>query len=108
MVKTTTTVDPVVVDELLHADDIRVERVPVGRLIDEPVTPHYEGAVLVIPILEEVPVVTVRLRLVEEIRIHRGVLERRHRETVPVRRQRVEIERRPIRAPNAKKPKRNL
>ena len=107
IVKTKTEVDPVVVDELLRADDVRVERVPIGRLLDEPVMPHYEGDVLVIPVLEEVPVVSVRLRLVEEVRVHRNVVERRHRETVPVRRQHVEIERRPVRGASAKKSRRN-
>ena len=102
IVKTTTEIDPVVVDELLKKDDLRVERAQVGRFIDRPATPRYEGDVLVIPVMEEVVVVTTRLRLVEEIRIHRRVLSRRHRETVPLRRQRVEIERRPERGMNAK------
>jgi stress response protein YsnF len=52
--------------------------------------------------MEEVPVVTKRLWLVEEIRIQRRVVTRRHRETVPVRRQRVEVERRPVKAMSGK------
>lgn len=97
LIRTTTQIDPVVVDELLKKDDVRIQRTPVGRFIDRPAAPRYDRDVLVIPVMEEVVVVTKRLRLVEEVRIHRGVVSRRHRETVPLRRQRVEIDRRPAR-----------
>jgi stress response protein YsnF len=96
IVRTTTEVDPVVVDETLAEDEVRVQRTPVGRFLDQPASPRYDGDVLVIPVMEEVVVVTKRLRLVEEIRIHRRVVRRRHRETVPLRRQRIEVERRPV------------
>ena len=102
IVKTRTEIDPVVVDETLARDDVRIQRTPIGRFLERPATPHYEGDVLVIPVMEEVPVVTKRLWLVEEIRIHRRVVTRRHRETVPVRRQRVEVERRPVKAMSEK------
>jgi stress response protein YsnF len=102
IVKTKTDVDPVVVDEALERDDIRIERVPMDRFLDEPALPRYEGDVFVIPVMEEVAVVTRRLRLVEEVRIRRAVLGRRHRETIPVRRQRVEVERRPASGASAR------
>ena len=94
IVRTKTEIDRVVVDEVVERDDIRIERAPVDRFIDEPAPPRYEGDTLVIPVIEEVLVVTRRLRLVEEVRITPRVVHRRHRETVPVRRQRVEVERR--------------
>jgi stress response protein YsnF len=102
IVKTTTDIDPVIVDETLARDDVRIRRTPVGRFLERPAAPRYEGDVLVIPLMEEVPVVTKRLWLVEEIRIQRRVVTRRHRETVPVRRQRVEVERRPVKAMSGK------
>ena len=102
LIKTTTQIDPVVVDELLKKDDVRIRRTPVGRFIDRPVAPRYDRDVLVIPLVEEVVVVTKRLRLVEEIRIERAVVTRRHRETVPLRRQRVQIERHPEKGMNAR------
>ena len=93
--RTTTTTDAVQIDEELRVDDVRIERVPVGRFVDAPVMPGFDGDVLVIPIMEEVVVVTKRLRIVEEVRIHRLTTTQRHRETVPLRRQTVRIERRP-------------
>ena len=102
IVKTFTETDPVVVDEMLNRDDLRIQRVPMDRFLDEPATPRYDRDVLVIPVMEEVVVVTKRLRLVEEIRVHRRVVSRRHRERVLVRRQRVEVERRPERGISSK------
>lgn len=89
---------PVVIDEVIERDDVRIERVPVDRFIDEPAVPRYEGDVLVVPVMEEVVVVTRRLRLIEEVRIDPHVVTRRHRETVPVRRQRLEVDRRPVKS----------
>jgi stress response protein YsnF len=89
---------PVVIDEVIQRDDVRIERVPVDRFIDKPAAPRYEGDVLVIPVMEEVIVVTRRLRLIEEVRIDPKVVTGRHRETVPVRRQRIEVERRPVKS----------
>ena len=110
IVKTTTETEPVVVDEPIEADDVTIERTPVGRFLDEPALPRYERDVLVIPIMEEVVVVTRRLRLVEEVRIKRRVITRRHQETVPVRRQRLEVTRRPERtaADSPKRPSRRI
>ena len=48
IVRTTTHTDPVVVDETLEAEEIRIERVPVGRLLDKPARPRHEGDVLVV------------------------------------------------------------
>ena len=93
--RTTTTTDEVQIDEALRADDVRIERVPVGRFVDAPVMPGFDGDVLVIPIMEEVVVVTKRLRIIEEVRIHRRTTTQRHRETVALRRQTVRLERRP-------------
>ena len=93
--KTTTQVDPVIIDETLTADEITVTRTPIGRLIETPPEPHHEGDVLVIPVVEEVLVVERRLRLVEEVRIERRLVTRPHRETVDLRRQHLEVTRRP-------------
>jgi uncharacterized protein (TIGR02271 family) len=94
-VTTTTTYDTVEIDEPATADEVTVERVRVGALVDEPVEPRFEGDVLVIPVMEEVVITSRRFRVVEEVRIRRRVVTRRHRETVKLRRQKVRIERRP-------------
>lgn len=61
-----------VVDEPLLHQEISVERVAIDREIHGEVpTPREEGNVLVIPIIEEVLVVTKQLRLKEELRVTR-------------------------------------
>lgn len=49
--RTTTSTDEVQIDEEMAADDVRIERVPVGRFVDAPVMPGFDGDVLVIPIM---------------------------------------------------------
>jgi uncharacterized protein (TIGR02271 family) len=63
----------VTVDEPLRRETVRVERVPVERLLEgtEPPAPRQEGDTLVIPVVEEVLVVERRLFLREELRVHR-------------------------------------
>ena len=81
------------VEEVLRTSDVDIQRVPMDRVVTEPVESRYEGDTLVIPILEEVLVVEKRLVLREEIRITRRVQEHTERRTVPVRSEHVEIER---------------
>ena len=52
-------------------DDYDIEHVPVGRIIDAPVTQRQEGETLVLPVVEEVLVYRRKLYLREEIRITR-------------------------------------
>ena len=59
------------VREALRHDDVVVERVPVGRVVDSAPSPRQEGDRLVIPVVEEVLVVEKRLVLKEEIHIIR-------------------------------------
>jgi uncharacterized protein (TIGR02271 family) len=57
--------------ELLERDVVDIERVPVGREVEQAPLPFEEGDVLVIPIVEERVVVQKRLVVVEEVRIRR-------------------------------------
>jgi len=57
------------VDEALLREDVKVERIPMDRVLDGPVEPRQEGDTLVIPVVEEVLVVEKRLVLKEEIRV---------------------------------------
>ena len=50
-------------------EDIQIERVPVNRWLSEPASVRYEGDIMIIPVMEEVPVVEKRLRLKEELRV---------------------------------------
>jgi len=81
-----------ILTQAVTRDDLEIERVPVGRDLIEPAKTHREGEWLVIPIMEEVPVVHKQLRLKEEVRIRtrQVVTDQEVRETV--RRERVEIE----------------
>ena len=81
------------VEEILRTSDVDIQRVPMDRVVTEPMESRYEGDTLVIPILEEVLVIEKRLVLREEIRITRRVQEHTERKTVPVRSEHVEIER---------------
>lgn len=53
----------------LRRDEAVVRRVPVNRVVSAPVAVRQEGAVTIVPVLEEVPVVTMQLVLREELHI---------------------------------------
>ena len=78
------------------AERVQVEHVPRDVYVDRTPSPRREGDTLVLPIVEEVPVVQTRLLLKEEVRI-RVVRERSvDRRTIAVRRHEVELEREDI------------
>lgn len=78
----------------LVSDRVNIERVPVDRVVDGPVPDRWEGDTLVVSVLEEVLVVEKRLRVAEELRITRRKEEETVEESVPVRVETAEIERR--------------
>jgi uncharacterized protein (TIGR02271 family) len=86
---------PVAIDETLLRDEVDVQRVPVGRMVEagQSTEPRYEGDTLVVPVLEEVLVVERRLRIKEELHITRNRCEQRHHDTVVLKSEQVSIER---------------
>lgn len=89
--RTTETVPSDVISDVAH-DEVFVERIEIGQLVDTAPQPRQEGDTWIIPVIEEVLVVEKRLKLREEIRItRRSVIEQ-----VPIsgeiRREIVEIE----------------
>lgn len=85
-----------VLDEPLQRHELRIERVPVHRIVaDGDALPgvRYEGETMVVPVLREVPVVLTRVIVVEEVRITRVSEEYRDPQTVKVRVERVSIDR---------------
>lgn len=82
------------IDLQLSSSAITIERVPVNRFIDDPIPDRQDGDTTIISVIEEVAVVEMRLKLVEEVRITRRIETQRLRDTVTVRRQDVTIERR--------------
>lgn len=81
------------VDVPLLRDRVHVERVPVERFLEQPVTAHYQGDTLVIPVMEEVVVVEKRLLLREEIHVTTRREEVQHQEAVTLQREQVSITR---------------
>lgn len=84
------------VRETLRGERVVVTRVPIGRELapGEPApAPRLEGAVTVIPVLEERLVVETRLVLVEEVRVERVATSEEVEIPVTLRRQHAEVER---------------
>ena len=81
------------VDHPLIREEVQVEHVPIGRMVDQVPAPRNEGDTLVIPVLEEVLVVEKRLMLKEEVRVTRRRIEERSTQQVSVRTEEVVVER---------------
>ncbi len=88
------------VETRLSHENYNVERVAVGRFVDNAPVERREGDTLIIPIVEEVAVVVKRLRLVAELRITRNAYTTPFQESVEVRRMRASVERTPANPPN--------
>ena len=77
----------------LARENVEVERVPMSVEISSVPETRQEGDVTIIPVVEEVLVVTKKLMLVEEIRLRRTRTIEEHARPVTLARQRAEIER---------------
>jgi uncharacterized protein (TIGR02271 family) len=77
----------------LAGERVEVTRIPIGREVAEAPTIRVEGAVTIVPVLEEVLVVERRLFLREEVHLTRIPDTETVETTVPLRRQRVVVER---------------
>jgi uncharacterized protein (TIGR02271 family) len=84
-----------IVDQPLLQDELVVEHVPVGTMVDagQQPTMRHEGDTLVVPVFEEVLVVEKRLRLKEEVRITRRSREVRTQQRVALKSEQIAIER---------------
>jgi uncharacterized protein (TIGR02271 family) len=82
-----------VVDLKTVHEDISVERVPIGRVVDAAEAPRQEGDTLVVPVYDEVLVVEKRLVLREELRLVRTRSEHVDQQRVTLRREDVQVER---------------
>jgi uncharacterized protein (TIGR02271 family) len=60
---------PTTTTRSVERDEVEIERVPLDRLLDQPVEPWQDGEWLVVPVMEEVLVITKQLVLTEEVRI---------------------------------------
>lgn len=78
----------------LEAERVEIERVAVNRPVDSRFEPYQDGDVYVVPVFEYVPVTEMRLMLKEELRIARRIERTEHSQTVALRRDRLELQRR--------------
>lgn len=90
-----------VVDEPLRREEVRIERVPINQVVDQPPAPRQDGATMIIPVLEEVLVVEKRLMLKEEVRITRRQFEAHEPQKVILRSEEPQIERIPSQPPGS-------
>jgi uncharacterized protein (TIGR02271 family) len=81
------------IDEPLLHEVVQVDRQPVNEFVDEAPPMRTEGDTLIVPLVEEVLVVEKRLLVREELRITRQQTEKRHAETVTLRREDAHVER---------------
>jgi uncharacterized protein (TIGR02271 family) len=83
-----------IVDPPLLQDELLVEHVPVGKVLDasELPTTRYDGDTLVVPIFEEVLVVQKQMRLKEEVHITRRRSEVHAPQTVVLKSEQVSVE----------------
>ncbi len=79
--------------ETLLVETAEIERVPKNLLVDTMPSVRTEGEVTVIPVVEEVLVMTKRLRLVEELRVTKRRSAVEHEETVTLLSEEVTVER---------------
>jgi uncharacterized protein (TIGR02271 family) len=100
-VETVTREDQHVVDELLSSEQVEIERVPIGEVIDSRPSVREDEDMIVIPIVEEVLTVERRLVLKEEVRIRKTRSSRQHQERVTLRRQEAVVTRLPPKTPTA-------
>ena len=92
-VSTVTETVEAVLEAVVATSDVEVTRVPVGREIETMPEVRTEGDVMIVPLVEEVPVVVTRLVLREEIHIKRRRGEKTLRMPVQLLKQRAEITR---------------
>ena len=80
-------------DVPLFQERVEIERVKHNRLVDEAAPVRYEGDTVIVPLYEEVLVVSKELRLVEEVRITTERSEHHDPQEVTLRREEVEVKR---------------
>jgi uncharacterized protein (TIGR02271 family) len=80
------------VEQPTFREEVSVERVAIGRPIDQEIGPYKEGDTLIIPVLEEMLVVEKRLVLKEEIRVTKRRIDEIEQARVVLREEHVDIE----------------
>jgi uncharacterized protein (TIGR02271 family) len=82
-----------IIDPPLMRDEVVIERVPINRVVEGPISLRSEEDALIIPMLEEVLVIEKRLLLKEEVRITKRRVETHMPQRVILRREEAAVER---------------
>ncbi len=90
-----------VVDEPLFANQVDIERIPIGRVVESPIPVRQEGDVTVISVVEETLVLTKQLVLKEEIRVSNRRSETRNPQRMTLRSEEITVERENNASPSA-------
>ena len=77
----------------LKTEALKVKRVPINRIVQEPAVVRHEDGRLIVPVHEERLIVQKQLVLVEELHIDREVTAQESVQTVVVRREVLDVER---------------
>ncbi|MBA3623185.1 MAG: YsnF/AvaK domain-containing protein [Methylibium sp.] len=81
----------------LRRDDVEIERVSINRVVEQTSPPRHEGDVTIVPVYEEVLVVTRQLVLKEELRItRRSTVQASEPQRFSLRSEEMEITRTPV------------
>jgi uncharacterized protein (TIGR02271 family) len=83
------------IEQPVTREEVRIKRVAVKRFVDHPPEIRHEGDLTIVPLVEEVPVVVMRLFVREEIHITKRRVTERRRMRVTLRREEPEITRNP-------------
>ena len=86
----------VVVDEPLIRSRVDVKRIAVNRVVDTKPETRRDGDTIVVPVVEEILVVTRRYRIVEELHVHHHSESFRRPQTIVVHREEGVVERLPV------------
>jgi uncharacterized protein (TIGR02271 family) len=84
---------PEIIHEMLRSEHIEVQRVARDEVMATPPAVRVEGDVTVIPVIEEVLIVTKQYRLKEELHITKSHTEREHRQEFSLRSEEVVVTR---------------
>jgi stress response protein YsnF len=87
--------------ETLAQQQVKIDRIPIGRLIKAVPKIRKEGDAIIIPIVEEIPVVEHRLVLMEEVWVRRIRTNETHRQRATLRCQEAVVTRDPVEPPVA-------
>ncbi|MBA2736281.1 MAG: YsnF/AvaK domain-containing protein [Pyrinomonadaceae bacterium] len=82
-----------IIDEPVFHEEVKVERVPINKIIDVSPSVRQDGDTLIIPIVEEQVFVQKRLVLVEELRVRKEVVETHQPLKITLLKEQVEITR---------------